>query len=274
MEPGYLGRRRLGILQIVRSDRGAQVVVVRIQIRRMIDRHDAHPSIAADRRIRIPAVVLHDFSEGIAVRNIGQIVIPCAMVVQAFFTPEIDRTLAGACCVDAVVKTSCVRFRRAGRLLIRIPDGYGVAHRALEPMRILVCKRIGALAEGVIIADRHNRRAEAIRRDGNLQSVCAVKGSAFPGADAEAALLNGGHARIARRGRYAAVCHRIVGIAIYCSRRHGLQQDVAFPQILGGACRTIEAGLDRILAFDLADAPRCAPVAGFRICSHRHQAHQ
>ena len=238
----------------------------------MIDRHDAHPRIVARRRIAVPAIVSHDFAEGIAVRDLRQVVKPCAMVVQVRFAPDIDRALAAARAVDIVTEPLCVRFRRAGRLRVGILHLHGIARRAYEPLRVPVRERIRALAEGIVEGDGHDRRADAVRRHQNLQSVRTVKVAALPGADANAVFLDAGHARIARDRRHAAIRHRVIGRVADRRGRHDLQLNVTRTQILARACRGRHAGVDRTP--DVARAHRRIPIAGFRKRGHRYQAHQ
>ena len=272
IEPRNLGRRGLRVFQVVRPDFGAQLFVVRVEIGVVIDCHDAHPRIVTRRRIAVPAIVSHDFTEGIAVRDFRQVVKPCAMVVQVRFAPDIDRALAAARAVDIVAEPLRVRLRWASRLCIRILHLHGIARRTYEPLRVPVRERIRALAESIVEGDGHDRRADAVRRHQDLQSVRTVKVAALPGADANAVFLDAGHARIARDRRHAAIRHRVIGRVADRRGRHDLQLNVTRTQILGRACRGRHSGVDRTP--DVARAYRRIPVAGFRKRGHRHQAHK
>ena len=129
IEPRNLGRRGLRVFQVVRPDFTAEFFVVCVEIGVVIDRHDAHPRIVARRRIAVPAIVSHDFAEGIAVRDFRQVVKPCAVIIQVRFAPDVDRALAAARAVDIVAEPLCVRFRRAGRLRVGILHLHSIAHR-------------------------------------------------------------------------------------------------------------------------------------------------
>ena len=236
VEPGDLGCRGFRIFQIVRSDLITERLVVRIEIRCVIYRHDAHPRIAAYRRICVPSVIFHDLTEGIAVLDIRQIVKPCTMVIQICLAPEIDSALAAARSVDVVAEAFGVRFRRACRLLVRVFDRNRVARLTREPPCVGVRERICALTKGVIVGDRHDRCADTVRRDRDLQRVRAIPVAALIGADADAVFLDVGDFRIAGHCRHAAVGHCIVGSVARGDSRHGFQLNVACPQILGGAC--------------------------------------
>ena len=265
VEPSDLGCRGFRIFQIVRSYPIAELLVVRLKIRRVIDCHEAHPRIAADRRVLVPSVVFHDLTERIAILDIRQIVKPCTVVVQIYLAPEIDSALAAARSVNVVAEAFCIRFRRACRLCIRVFDRHGVAHLTLEPLRTGICERICALAIRVVEGDRHDRRADTVRRDRDLQRICAVPVAAFPFADVDAVFLDVGDFRIAGHSRHAAVGHCIVGSVARGESRHGLQLNVALAQILGCACCRRETGLDRTL--DRRRARRRIPIAGFCLCS-------